>query len=362
MTALKKRIAALITANGPLSVADYMALCLFDPQDGYYSIREPFGVRGDFTTAPEISQMFGELIGVWIGATWEALGQPLPVAIAEIGPGRGTLMKDVLRTLGRLTPTLHASARFAMIETSPRLMTIQKDTLAGSGVSIDWHSSVETLPPMPLIIVGNEIFDAVPTRQFVRTGDHWRERAVGLGPDGKLQFIAGAGALDPSLLPADATQAAEGAIFEYAPARTALMEAIATPIGANGGAGLFIDYGHLEPGVGDTLQALRQHRYEDLLANPGLADLTSHVDFAALADTARQSGLAAHATTQGDFLLRMGLLERAGRLGANASPERQEAIRGEVARLAGPDAMGNLFKVLAIAPSGLRVAPFSNPD
>jgi len=359
MTALKERIATLIAANGPLSVADYMAICLFDPQHGYYTSREPFGLHGDFTTAPEISQMFGELVGVWIGSAWEALGRPQPVAIAEIGPGRGTLMKDVLRTLGRLTPALHSGACFAMIETSPRLTAIQKKTLGHDSARIKWHSRLETLPPMPLIIVGNEIFDAIPTRQFVLTANHWRERAVGLDEAGGLQFVATATSLDPSLLP---RKAAEGDIFEFAPARTALMEWIAEPIAAHGGAGLFIDYGYLTHGIGDTLQALRQHRYEDVLASPGEADLTSHVDFAALAGAARSKGLEAWSTTQGDFLLRMGLLERAGRLGSGAGPERQEAIRGEVERLAGPDAMGNLFKVLAITPPGLKLAPFLDAD
>lgn len=362
MTALKTRIAALIEAGGPLSVADYMALSLFDPQDGYYTTREPFGTAGDFTTAPEISQMFGELVGVWIRLAWEALGRPLPVLIAEIGPGRGTLMKDVLRTLGRLAPELVSHARFALIETSPRLAGIQRETLSAASAAIEWHASVDTLPQLPLIIVGNELFDAIPIRQFVKTNGRWRERCVGLDAGGELQFVAGAGSLDPALLPQDADDALEGAIVELAPARTALMDLICGRIAGNGGAGLFIDYGYAEPGTGDTLQALHQHRFVDVLLNPGEADLTSHVDFAALAAAARGHGLEAGLMTQGDFLLGLGLIERAGRLGAKADAAGREKIRGEVERLAGPDAMGTLFKVLALAPRGTAIAPFAVAD
>ncbi|SFU19957.1 class I SAM-dependent methyltransferase [Mesorhizobium sp. YR577] len=362
MTALKQRIKRLIAANGPISVADYMALCLFDPEDGYYTNREPFGVAGDFTTAPEISQMFGELVAVWLHTAWQATGRPLPVTIAEIGPGRGTLMKDILRTLLKLDPSLVAQASFAMIETSPRLVEIQKKTLTGTQARIDWHQSIETLPANPLIIVGNELFDAIPIRQFVRTSGKWRERMVGLSEAGELHFLAGAASLDPSLLPGNAATASDGAIAELAPARTALMDAIADRIATHGGAGLFIDYGHLEPGIGDTLQALRKHQYEDVLASPGHADITSHVDFSALAATARGKRLDAHLMTQGHFLLEMGLLERAGHLGAAMDAAGQEKIRGQVERLAGPSAMGDLFKVLAILPSGTAVSPFPDAD
>jgi SAM-dependent MidA family methyltransferase len=362
MTALKKRIAALIEAGGPLSVADYMALCLFDPQDGYYTTREPFGAAGDFTTAPEISQMFGELVGVWIRLAWEALGRPLPVLVAEIGPGRGTLMKDVLRTLERLAPELVSAARFALIETSPRLVEVQKNTLATARATIEWHGTVDTLPEMPLVIVGNELFDAIPIRQFVKTGGQWRERCVGLDQEGGLHFVAGAGSLDPALLPKGASAAPDGAIVEAGPARTALMDLICERIAGNGGAGLFIDYGFTEPGIADTLQALHRHSFVDVLLNPGEADLTSHVDFAALAAAARQHGLAAALMAQGDFLLGLGLLERAGRLGAKADAAARERISGEVERLAGPDAMGSLFKVLALTPRGTAIAPFAVAD
>ncbi|MCF6123104.1 class I SAM-dependent methyltransferase [Mesorhizobium sp. M7A.F.Ca.CA.001.07.2.1] len=362
MTRLKTRIVDLIEALGPIPINEYMAMCLFDPADGYYTTREPFGAAGDFITAPEISQMFGELVAVWMYQAWQASGRPLPATIAEIGPGRGTLMKDMLRTLSRLDPDLASGATFAMIETSPRLTEVQKQTLGATPFAVGWHETIETLPQQPLFIVGNELFDAVPIRQFLRAGAGWRERVVGLDETNDLCFFAGAGSVDPTLLPADATQAPQGSIAEVAPARTALMATIAERISRHGGAGLFIDYGHLQPGVGDTLQALRSHDHEDVLANPGEADLTSHVDFAALAAIVRAHGLEAHLTTQGDFLLGMGILERAGRLGADAGQAARERIAGDVERLAGPQAMGELFKVLAVLPRGVAVRPFAGAD
>ncbi|WP_048648448.1 class I SAM-dependent methyltransferase [Nitratireductor soli] len=362
MTRLGERIAALIAATGPIGIADYMALCLFDPEEGYYTTREPFGTAGDFTTAPEISQMFGELCAVWLHAAWQAGGAPERPLIAEIGPGRGTLMKDMLRTLARLDTLLSAEARVFMIETSPRLTQVQKATLAGAPVAPDWVSAVGDLPDGPLFIIGNELFDAVPIRQYVKTATGWRERVVGLDGEARLAFLAGPGAPDPALLPPDAPGAPEGAIAEIAPARTALMQEIATRIARRGGAGLFIDYGYAKPATGDTLQAMRGHAYADILAEPGQADLTAHVDFSALSDAARDQGLAAHLLTQGDFLLGLGLLQRAGRLGAGKDAAEQDAIGAAVERLAGPQAMGTLFKVLAIAPSTATVPPFSTSD
>ncbi|WP_309083222.1 class I SAM-dependent methyltransferase [Chelativorans sp.] len=358
MSALKEKIIRLIEAAGPMSVADYMALCLFDPEYGYYTTREPFGVAGDFTTAPEISQMFGEILAIWLYSAWKACGAPEGALFAEIGPGRGTLMKDMLRTLSRLDPGLVTKHRFAMVETSPRLAAVQRETLAGAPARTDWYFRVEDLPGNPLFIIGNELFDAVPIRQYIKTPAGWRERVVGATEDGALAFITGPGAPDPSLLPPQADQAAAGAVFETAPAREALIDIIAERLAQTGGAGLFIDYGYQGPAFGDTVQALRRHAYDDVLAHPGEADLTAHVDFSALARTAEAHGLAARLMPQGEFLLGLGLLERAGRLGAGRSAEEQERIRGEVERLAGPDAMGELFKVLALLPRGVSVPPF----
>ncbi len=358
MTPLGRRIAALIEATGPVSVADYMAMCLFDPQHGYYTTREPFGREGDFTTAPEISQMFGEIVGIWVITAWRALGSPLPVTVAEIGPGRGTLAKDMLRTIRQIAPDLHQTAEVVLIETSPRLAEIQRQTLGDEAGRTTWHHGVDALPRQPLLIVGNELFDAVPIRQYVRRSIGWNERLIGLDTRGEFGFVAGPSTIGGDLLPADAPAAPEGAIVELAPARTAIMDAIAARISGDGGAGLFIDYGHERSAVGDTLQAMRNHGFDPVLAHPGEADLTAHVDFDALAREARRHGLETALLTQGDFLLRTGLLERAGSLGADADDLTQDRIRGEVERLASPDAMGTLFKALCVVPAGMMPEPF----
>ena len=362
MTKLKERIVDFIEALGPITVSEYMALCLSDLQHGYYMTRDPFGRVGDFTTAPEISQMFGELIGAWLVAAWHALDRPQKPLIAEIGPGRGTLMKDIARTIGKLEPKLRENAGFNLIETSQKLGRAQATTLEGAGGRFDWRQSIDELPRQPLLIVGNELFDALPIRQYVKTPNGWRERVVGLDDADNLTFLAGAGSVDPSLLPLGHAQALDGAVVELAPARAALMQGIAERIARNGGAGLFIDYGYRNPGVGDTLQALLKHAYDDPLAHPGEADLTAHVDFSALATVARQAGLDSHFATQGDFLLDMGLLERAGSLGAKADEATRRRLSDEVERLAGPDHMGTLFKVLAVAPKGLALPAFPQPD
>jgi SAM-dependent MidA family methyltransferase len=358
MNRLGEKIAGLIRATGPISVADYMAICLFDPEDGYYTTREPFGAKGDFVTAPEVSQMFGELVAVWLVQAWQASGKPSPVTLAEIGPGRGTLMKDIVRTIGRVAPELMDSADFALIEASPRLAAVQQETLRDSGSAFTWHTTFDTLQAGPLLIVGNELFDALPFRQFVRQDEKWLERAVGLDADGRFQFGIATASLASDALPAEAKNAPDGSIFEIAPAREALMVSIATHIAVQGGAGIFFDYGHLWPGLGDTFQAVRRHRSEGVFDNPGEADLTSHVDFAALAAAARSQGLAAHMQTQAEFLLGMGLLERAGRLGHGGNQASRGKIAGDVDRLAGPDQMGELFKVLALLPAGIVMPPF----
>ncbi|WP_295809691.1 class I SAM-dependent methyltransferase [uncultured Nitratireductor sp.] len=361
MTALEDRIRAQIETAGPISVADYMALCLFDPEQGYYTTREPFGAAGDFTTAPEITQMFGELCAVWLYTAWKASGTPQAPVVAEIGPGRGTLMKDMLRTWAKIDPAFSRRMRLCMIEASPRLSEVQRKTLAMSAPEPIWIADIDALPAGPLFIIGNELFDAVPVRQYVKTDSGWRERAVGLDSNQRLSFMAGAGAPDETLLPPGAKSAPEGAIVELAPARNALMTRMAERIRAQGGAGLFIDYGYAKPGLGDTLQALRGHAYRDVLKEPGKADLTAHVDFSALAQAARDEGLAAELMNQGDFLLKLGILERAGRLGADKNATEQQAIREAVERLAGPDRMGTLFKALAVMQSTVAVPPFVSP-
>ncbi|MGH6763434.1 MAG: class I SAM-dependent methyltransferase [Phyllobacterium sp.] len=358
MSTLKDRIIRLIETNGPISVADYMGLCLGDSESGYYMTREPFGRSGDFITAPEVSQMFGELIGVWCLSAWEALGKPSRFVFAEIGPGRGTLMKDLLRAASRLMPDFSAGADIWMIETSPRLTGMQKATLADAPVPITWADSFDALPSGPLILVANELFDALPTHQYVKAWNRFAERMVGLDDRGQLCFAAGAGSVDPDLLPRGYDHAPEGAIFEAAPARSALMDSISHRLSAHRGAALLIDYGHLKSDFGDTLQALGHHKPQDVFEAPGEADLTSHVDFDVLEQISRASACLTATMTQGEFLLAMGLLERAGQLGRGKSEADQEQLHIDVERLAGPDQMGTLFKVLCVSDPATQPFPF----
>jgi NADH dehydrogenase [ubiquinone] 1 alpha subcomplex assembly factor 7 len=387
---LGERIAALIRLNGPMSIADYMALCLGDPEHGYYMRREPFGRAGDFITAPEVSQMFGELIGAWAIATWEAMGNPSRFVLAELGPGRGTLMKDMLR-VARLRPAFLGAASLHLVEASPRLRDIQRETLAGSPVV--WHARIEEIPAAPTILIANEFFDALPIRQFVRTAAGWAERVVGLADDGSLAFglmplksadasplstlttsssgsTGGSGsagqtskeeasASDPPVKPGD--DVGEGATVEFSPASVAVASALAARLAHNTGAALFIDYGYEGPAIGDTLQAVARHRYVPPLESPGEADLTAHVDFAALGQAARAAGAEPRPlVTQGEFLTRLGLDARAATLKRGKDPATIAAVDAAVARLAGPDAMGNLFKVLAISSRGLAVPAFED--
>ncbi len=355
---LSVRLKTRIRAAGPVSVAEYMALCLGDPEDGYYMRGDPFGRDGDFITAPEVSQMFGELVGLWALAAWIGGGRPSPVNLVELGPGRGTLMADCLRAVA-MRPDFLAAADAALVEMSPALTAIQKETLAGAPVPVVWHERFDCVPDGPLLLIANEFFDALPVHQYVLRDGAWRERVIGLDADGELAIGLGAATLDERLLPRFAHAPADGAVIETSPLGAAIMTMIAERIVAHGGAALIIDYGHGESACGDTLQAVKGHEYAGILDEPGKADLTAHVDFAALGRAAQAAGAAVHGPlVQGEFLLRLGLLERAGALGAGGEPEVQERLRGEVQRLAGDDAMGMLFKVMAVTRRGVAPEPF----
>ncbi|MFD1696341.1 class I SAM-dependent methyltransferase [Roseibium aestuarii] len=357
-TPLARRLKDRIRAQGPITVADYMATCLADPADGYYMTKPPFGREGDFITAPEVSQMFGELIGAFLLSAWESLGRPSPFVLAELGPGRGTLMADILRT-ARLRPAFLQAARLVMVETSAELRDTQRRTLDDAPLAVTHVDRIEDLPEGPLLVVANEFFDALPIHQFVRTPGGWRERLVGL--DGQDRFVFGAGqdALDEALLPPLLRASPPGSILETQPAANAIMQQLGTRIAADGGCALAVDYGYLRSAPGDTLQALQDHAYVDVFECPGDADLTAHVNFEALAQAARAGGAKAHPPLeQGEFLLRLGLLERAGALGTGKSLSEQDEIRDAVERLAAPDQMGSLFKVLAISQTGAALPPF----
>ncbi|MBO0343837.1 class I SAM-dependent methyltransferase [Roseibium sp. CAU 1637] len=357
-TPLKKRLKARLKAHGPMTVADYMATCLADPADGYYMTRPPFGRDGDFITAPEVSQMFGELIGAFLLSAWEAMGSPTSFQLVELGPGRGTLMADVLRT-ARLRPAFMAAANLCLVETSEELRQTQRQTLADAARSPTHYDTLEALPDGPLLLVANEFFDALPIHQFIKTPDGWRERLVGLNDKDELSFGAGTSTLDQNFLPPMLRTCPLGTIVETQPSANAIAQSIGERISLYGGTALLIDYGYLRTAPGDTLQALHKHQFDDIFARPGEADLTAHVNFEALQHAATVGG--AHAQLpleQGEFLLRLGLLERAGALGANLPLEEQDAIRDAVERLAAPEQMGRLFKVLAISQTATRLDPF----
>jgi NADH dehydrogenase [ubiquinone] 1 alpha subcomplex assembly factor 7 len=348
-----------IVRDGPISVHDYMTACLADRGAGYYLTRQPIGKDGDFITAPEISQMFGELIGVWIAAIWQAMGQPRAVTVAELGPGRGTLMADALRAW-RSVPKLLDSISIALIETSPVLRTVQGETLRHSPAPLAWYESLEDVPQGPLIVMANEFIDALPVRQFVRERNAWHERCVTLGDKGEFAFCNGT-PVEDDVLPASLAQSdiAEGAVVETRPAAISLLSSLAARAEASPVAVLIADYGHRHTGVGETLQAVHRHRFADPLAMPGEADLTAQVDFAALKDLAAGFGLAAYGPMpQGEFLLRLGLAARCDSLARNATDDAQRAaVVAGAARLADPRQMGLLFKMLVLQSSGLAPPP-----
>ncbi|HXQ49566.1 MAG TPA: SAM-dependent methyltransferase [Stellaceae bacterium] len=349
---LLAHLARRIRAAGPISVAAYMDEALFHPRWGYYATRDPLGAGGDFITAPEVSQMFGELIGLWCAELWRRLGAPGRVTLVELGPGRGTLMRDALRA-ARLVPGFNDALELHLVERSPVLRAMQADTLAGFAPR--WHDDLATVPAGPMLLVANEFLDALPIRQFVRAADCWRERMVALDGDA-LAF-----ALDPdpateSSLP----DAAPGAIRETSHAARAIARAIGARLARDGGAALIIDYGYGPGGLGETLQAVRRHARHDVLDAPGSADLTAHVDFAAIAEAAGSAGArVAGPMPQGAFLRALGIEARAARLLAIASPDQAALIRSACRRLIDPAGMGLLFKVMALAhPAAPALAGF----
>lgn len=349
MTPLARLLMQRIRESGPISVADYMAECLLHPLHGYYTTREPFGAAGDFITAPEISQMFGELFGLALAQAWVDQGAPVAFTLAEAGPGRGTLMADILRAT-RGVPGFQAAAQVVLVEASPRLRALQASTLAPSGVTPIWLDRVEDLPEAPLFLIANEFLDALPIRQFQRDPDGWRERLVGLA-DGRLAF----GLSDPLAkvpdTPAFQTAPTGGVVEDCAPARHAVA-AIAAQIARHGGLGLLIDYGGWRS-QGDTLQALRAHAFDDPLAHPGEADLTAHVDFEPLAALAPAYAF----DTQGAVLERLGIAARAEKLARGMTGKALESHLAAHRRLTHPEEMGSLFKVLALTRAAAPLPP-----
>ncbi len=352
-TPLAREIARMIALDGPITVERYMALCLAHPQYGYYMTRDPLGLEGDFVTAPEISQMFGELIGLWAAQVWLDRGAPAPLRLIELGPGRGTLMADALRA-ARVAPGFLEALSVDLVETSPVLVDKQKRVLADVPVDCHWHASLDTVPDGPAIVIANEFFDALPLRQFVRHDGAWRERLVGIAEDGTLRF-----GLAPEPNREIAVKGREGAVVEWPMAGIAVMRDLAARLVQQGGAALVIDYGHTRSGLADTLQAIRNHGFTDVLAEPGEADVTAHVDFSQLAAAARSVGASVtQPVTQGAFLRALGIDARAAAL-ATSAPERAVEIEAARVRLtaATPETMGGLFKVLGISAPGSPGSP-----
>jgi NADH dehydrogenase [ubiquinone] 1 alpha subcomplex assembly factor 7 len=343
---LKRRIAA----EGPLSVADYMAEALANPKHGYYMTGDPLGKQGDFITAPEISQMFGELIGLWCAITWDQMGSPQKIKLIEMGPGRGTLMVDALRALV-MAPTFLDAIEIHMIETSPSLQKRQRRNLEALDVDIQWHESIADVPEGPFILFANELIDALPIRQFEKSVAGWGERKVGCDDYGDLIWMLDQSAVAPeAFIPSALKQSAPGSIFEFCQPGINLITSIAEQIVKFGGAALFIDYGHSQSGIGDTLQAVKDHDYHDVLRDPGKADLTAHVDFQRLAESAAAAGALTYGpATQREFLRPLGIDHRAKQLLKAASTGQKSDVISALNRLIGPDEMGTLFKALAIA-------------
>jgi SAM-dependent MidA family methyltransferase len=334
---LAERLAAEIAQTGPLTVAQYMTACLHDPQFGYYATRPALGEGGDFITAPLVSQMFGELIGVWAASAWRLMGEPEALTLVEMGPGDGTLMSDLLRA-ARALPEFLDAADVWLVETSPLLMALQADRLGGA---VRWARALDEIPGgRPMLLVANELLDCLPARQFVRTATGWAEKVVGVGEDGALRF---------GLAPASTAlpDAREGAILERSGAQEALGAALGERLVRDGGAALLIDYGRDRPAFGDTLQALRRHRKVDPLACPGEADLTVHADFPSVMAAAETVGAASAILTQAAFLARMGIGERAEAL-VRARPDKAPILGRQLNRLVGGDQMGELFKACCL--------------
>jgi SAM-dependent MidA family methyltransferase len=359
---LEHRLKRQITQEGPMTVAAYMAACLHDPDGGYYAAGPRLGADGDFITAPLISQMFGELIGLWAGEMWVRLGRPAAVRLVELGPGDGTLMRDALRALSRVSGFADA-AELWFVEPSRSLRPLQAAQLAGTPAR--WADRLdEVRGGAPVILIANEVLDCLPARQFVRIQSGWAERRVGLDEAGELIF-----GLSPApagfTQPAFAADAPIGAIWEESAAQTALGDAIGARVAEDGGVALLIDYGRDAPGLGDTLQAVAGHAKVSPLAQPGQADLTVHADFPAVARAALQAGAGATpVVSQAAFLRALGIDQRAGALitaaQARGRGDQAEVIARQHARLMDPDQMGTLFKALAIHQKGLVVAGFED--
>ena len=360
-TPLAKKLKTEISAHGPLSIARFMDACLADPTHGYYRTRDPLGAGGDFITAPEISQIFGELIGLWCVEVWRSMGSPAPLQLVELGPGRGTLMADAMRA-SAVVPGFEKAACLHLVETSPVLRQAQQDRLAA--YSPHWHETIDDVTPGATLVIANEFLDALPIRQLVRRSDKWFERCVGTDNNDALAYCErDYPCVDQDLIPAETAKiSGEGAIAEIRPDAATLIETLGARATTHPLVALFVDYGHARSAPGDTFQAISSHGYANPLDSPGECDLTAHVDFHQLAETAAATGLRAHGPlSQRDFLLNLGLAQRCEQLVKNVDDETARAVARGAERLVDAGAMGMLFKVLALGSKGTTAPPPFEP-
>ena len=353
MTLLAEILRRRIEVDGPITVAEYMTAALLHPDHGYYMQGNSIGARGDFITAPEISQMFGELIGLWCAVTWEQIGAPSPVVLVELGPGRGTLMADALRAI-QIAPKFYESADIHLVEASPELRGLQRQALAGH--ALKWHAGLEGIPDGPFLLIANEFLDTLPVRQLVRRDRSWHERMITIADDGLCFVLDASPSPLAALLPeALANEAPQDSLIEISTTALGVASTVAQRISKFGGAALFVDYGHVETSLGDTFQALRGQRFANVLESPGRADLTAHVDFGAFCGAA--AGIAFHGPVgQAIFLKRLGINERSQTL-IDAKPDQRVTIETALRRLTGPDEMGHLFKVVAFTGLDMPIPP-----
>jgi len=351
-TALKEILTKRIEATGPITLADYMADCLMHPEHGYYSQQKIFGTDGDFITAPEVSQMFGEMLGLWLADRWYKMDKPNQVHLIELGPGRGTLMQDILRATEPV-PEFHSALSVHLIEASAQLRALQAEKVPNA----HWHDDLSSVPSGPSLLVANEFFDALPIHQFEKLDGSWCERRVNAGAEGLELVLTPAGpkfALSNKALHGGP----DGSVLEICPAGLSVAGSIGERLFADGGAALIIDYGYRKTAIGDSFQALKNHQYVDPLASPGEADITAHVDFEQLSNAAKGKGATSFGpAAQGAFLMALGLGERAQQLAANLDNKGQERVLGELTRLSSADEMGTLFKVLALQDPKLPAPP-----
>ncbi|MDV7338052.1 SAM-dependent methyltransferase [Terasakiella sp. A23] len=346
MTDLRNILYREIEATGPISVSDFMTQCLCHPKYGYYMTRDPFGAKGDFTTAPEISQCFGELLGLWAAITWQQMGSPKAFHLVELGPGRGTLMSDALRAV-KMVPGFLEAAQVHLVEISPTLKEKQKETL--SDFDIIWHDSVTDIPDGPAIFIANEFFDALPIRQFEKGEKGWAERFIDIDPDNdSLRFVLQSDQAATALMPAPLEdKESVGDRFEISIVSQSIAHMLADRIQNQSGAVLALDYGYAKPAFGETLQALKDHKYIDVLETPGEADLTAHVDFNTLGKSFTEGGAKVWGPMgQGEFLEQLGITQRMQALLENAKDDQKDDIVAAHKRLCSPEEMGSLFKVI----------------